>query len=600
MRSRLILLAILILFVIHCLSLNFTQDDAFISYRYAQNLIEGNGLVFNAGERVEGFTNFLWVILLSVSANLGLDMVAVSKVVGVMAGCATLLLLYQVSCLLISRRQRILRFFPSILLASSSAFAYWSISGLETSLFAMMVMVSVYGYLTAGRWWPVSCALAALIRPEGGLIFAILFLDGLLIRRERLREAALHMLEFMLPVLPFFIFRILYYGDVLPNPFYAKTGLSFEYVQSGLEYFWTFLKHYGLWGILYLVPAFFYGRLASEERLLISLVYLYTLYVIVVGGDVLAGHRFFVPVLALLYLVLSVLVQRAYAGFGRSLGMTVALSSMLFAVWVLFLLIPQKSIRGTRDMEHYLVQGMRSVAAYLKNDYGPDFSLALTTIGSASYHLGTEVRVIDMLGLTDRYIARHPEKMEGIAVTWKERKYNTGYLLSLDPDFILFSTGYKPSAPAERALLLNSKFRENYYALPMHLKQGEFIPIFKKRGIYPKDNQVFQDAGFVELFCQAIYVLYRGRIPEAIEKLKQVDSDGPQDFGVVPELLGRVYFLLRDYPAAEAYLRKAIRIDDRTVLAHAYLEAIYREAGRTAEAETEKRKVFLYDPSFRW
>lgn len=61
-----VLLLLVGIFVIHCLHLNFTQDDAFISFRYVSNFIQGNGLVFNAGERVEGYTNFLWIIILSI------------------------------------------------------------------------------------------------------------------------------------------------------------------------------------------------------------------------------------------------------------------------------------------------------------------------------------------------------------------------------------------------------------------------------------------------------------------------------------------------------------------------------------------------------
>ena len=43
----------------------FLLDDAFISFRYARNLLEGNGLVWNPGERVEGYSNFLWVLELA-------------------------------------------------------------------------------------------------------------------------------------------------------------------------------------------------------------------------------------------------------------------------------------------------------------------------------------------------------------------------------------------------------------------------------------------------------------------------------------------------------------------------------------------------------
>ncbi|UCB51561.1 MAG: hypothetical protein JSV10_06080, partial [Candidatus Zixiibacteriota bacterium] len=97
MKSKLILLIIVGVFVVHCLSLDFTQDDAFVSYRYVENFIQGNGLVFNSGERVEGYTNFLWIIVLSVFAQLGLNIIVVSKILGVASGCTALILLYQLS-----------------------------------------------------------------------------------------------------------------------------------------------------------------------------------------------------------------------------------------------------------------------------------------------------------------------------------------------------------------------------------------------------------------------------------------------------------------------------------------------------------------------
>jgi arabinofuranosyltransferase len=51
----------------------FVQDDAFVTLRYAQNLAEGAGLTWNPGERVEGYTNFLWALLLVVAFRLGID-----------------------------------------------------------------------------------------------------------------------------------------------------------------------------------------------------------------------------------------------------------------------------------------------------------------------------------------------------------------------------------------------------------------------------------------------------------------------------------------------------------------------------------------------
>ncbi|HMJ10771.1 MAG TPA: hypothetical protein VK524_05155, partial [Polyangiaceae bacterium] len=63
-------------------------DDAFISFRYAQNLVHGRGLVFNVGERVEGYTNFLWVLVLAGAGRLGFDIVRCATVLGIVFGAA--------------------------------------------------------------------------------------------------------------------------------------------------------------------------------------------------------------------------------------------------------------------------------------------------------------------------------------------------------------------------------------------------------------------------------------------------------------------------------------------------------------------------------
>ena len=57
----------------HAVSLRWTCDDAFISFRYARNLVRGNGLVFNVGEAVEGYTNFLWTLGVAVGMLLGVE-----------------------------------------------------------------------------------------------------------------------------------------------------------------------------------------------------------------------------------------------------------------------------------------------------------------------------------------------------------------------------------------------------------------------------------------------------------------------------------------------------------------------------------------------
>ena len=72
-EPRGVLIALVAGLVFLALLNRFIQDDAFISFQYARNLVEGHGLTFNPGERVEGYTNFLWTLLISAGIGLGVD-----------------------------------------------------------------------------------------------------------------------------------------------------------------------------------------------------------------------------------------------------------------------------------------------------------------------------------------------------------------------------------------------------------------------------------------------------------------------------------------------------------------------------------------------
>src|SRR5262245_60209180 len=73
----------------------FVIDDAFISLRYARNLATGHGLVYNAGERVEGYTNFLWALFLALPHLLHVDPIAVMKLTCLALALATAWLVYR-------------------------------------------------------------------------------------------------------------------------------------------------------------------------------------------------------------------------------------------------------------------------------------------------------------------------------------------------------------------------------------------------------------------------------------------------------------------------------------------------------------------------
>jgi hypothetical protein len=602
MREKIILFLIIAIFVVHAISLNFTQDDAFISYRYVKNFINGHGLVFNPGERVEGYTNFLWIIILSIFARLGLDMIIVSKILGVAAGAGTLFLIYQISLNIFRNKDwsqgTKFVFFPlfaPLLLASNSAFAYWSISGLETAFFVMTVLLSVYFYFTNERLMIISSALSTFVRPEGVLVFGILIIHKFFFKKDKLKNCLFSILGFILLLLPYLIFKIFYYGNLLPNPFYAKTGFSIEYVKTGLAYFWLFLKHYGLWGVLYLIPIPFYKDLEVKGKLALLMVYIYTLYIIIIGGDVLRVHRFFLPVLPFLYLLFSFALIKLSLMLRKGFMNRAIPVFLVIAFCVLTFFVPRNWIMSVRSAEIGLCVKMSKYAKGLTQSFGTDFTLAMSTIGAISYL--TDAKVIDMLGLTDPYIAKHPEKIPGLLSTWKEKKFNTQYLLSRNPDVIMFSTGVKPSAPAERALFLSSKFRENYYPYYFpRILENVLGVVYKKKGEYTKKNEIFPDARFVNLYNEAINLQHQNDLRTCLDKLKEILEVGPKDFARVYEEISRCNFLMGNTEECKKYAQKAVEMDDYCTMAHILLHEIYLKEKDTTEALQEREKIFSHNP----
>src|SRR5262249_52151509 len=78
--------------LVHALSFRFAVDDAWISFRYARNLISGHGLVLHRGDAVEGYSNFLWVLLSAAGMAAGIEPLLWARIMGFLAAAATALL----------------------------------------------------------------------------------------------------------------------------------------------------------------------------------------------------------------------------------------------------------------------------------------------------------------------------------------------------------------------------------------------------------------------------------------------------------------------------------------------------------------------------
>ncbi|MCY3930946.1 MAG: hypothetical protein OXH70_04460 [Acidobacteria bacterium] len=278
----------------------FLCDDAFISFRYARNLVGGHGLVFNPGERVEGYTNFLWVLELAALWKVfGLRPENVAPWLSAACTIGTLGAVVWWAARLPGLRRRGLVIWMALgLLCSSATFAVWtSGGGLETRQFTLFVVAAVVclSVHDGSRWGLLAASLslvaAAFTRPEGLLIAGCCFGWFVAQRARRLRVDVRELSWLVLPFVAFvgaqFLFRYGYYGEWLPNTYYAKHVRP--WYESGFNYLWAAAIETGLY---VLVPlAVLAVRRAWRERgdlrlvLPLACIVPHMAYLLRIGGD---------------------------------------------------------------------------------------------------------------------------------------------------------------------------------------------------------------------------------------------------------------------------------------------------------------------------
>jgi arabinofuranosyltransferase len=299
MNRRVVGLALagtLVLLVSHALLYRFLCDDAFISFRYARNLAHGYGLVFNPGhERVEGYTNFLWVVVLAALDRVGLAPEHAAVPLGLVLTVALWAMVARASMRLVRWPFSL---FPPLALALTRSVAVWSTSGLETRLFEVLVLGAVLRLAEeierpdAKPFAALLFALAALTRPDGLLIaVASMAAAGASLARRRAwswRRVLVSGAIFAAIVGAHVLFRFLYYGAWLPNTYYAKIG-GRSWWGMGAAYLASFSVEYG---VLLWLPPLVLGVLALKKEGRGSLAALFgaavlphALYVASIGGD---------------------------------------------------------------------------------------------------------------------------------------------------------------------------------------------------------------------------------------------------------------------------------------------------------------------------
>jgi arabinofuranosyltransferase len=446
-------LAEVLLYVVAAIAgwmVRFVQDDAFITYRFARNLARGNGLVFNPGERVEGYTNFLWTAIHAIPEKFGWTTPAFSQILGVVLMVGTVAVSLRLARRLFADRS--MAYLATLALVANVTFIGYATGGLETMLQTLLVISVAALLLPVGTANAVPAdrfalrrvgagavaGLAVLTRMDSAVLVAT-FLAVHLIQQlrspapdtlegpvtdttggaspSRWPHAVISFLQFAVPaaivVVPWLVWKLDYYGELLPNTFFAKSAANpLVPFLFGILYLLCFFASYAaflLIGRFRRLRGEFFAIPGMAQVFVVVPVWF--LYICVVGADFME-FRFLVPVLPILALLAGYLVN-PYRSTGRHVLLVGALLAFSGAHAIAPTVIPYP-VLTFKEISHWPSDSKttwQAMGNLLHDNFpgGPEAEgqpvIAVAPLGIISYY--SDLPSVDMLGLTDAWVARH-------------------------------------------------------------------------------------------------------------------------------------------------------------------------------------------------
>lgn len=464
---------------VHQAVLATLAEDAFISFRYAANLAEGNGLVFNLGERVEGYSNFLWILLIAIPrAVFGTDIILAARILGFACTLATVVL----AAVLTGRitKNDAAAALTATLVGASSSLAAYGPSGLETPLFALLLIAAVLAIqsrkpLVAG----LLLALAVTTRPDGAaaaVAVAVWLVTGAALPGRRWPAVLTFAAGVLAIGVPWTVWRLAYYGQLLPNALAAKSGRDLGWqIQSGMHYVASFAV--AVQALIVLLAAAVVALVAGRRRtapwprrivwLLLTMTAAQVLLVVAVGGDWMPAWRFCAPLMPLVAVIVvaawSLPVEpgaQTASPVARPLDRRAA--PVLVATTALVLVMLSVNDVRMKDgiaLWRQQVHDLSLAGAWMGRTLPAGTVVSTYANGAFSYRAGTELVVVDQLGLTDEHIARHGKRDPAAPIG--HAAYDYDYIVNdRRPEVIITWGGqFSPSAHCEIRPELAGRYR---------------------------------------------------------------------------------------------------------------------------------------------
>jgi hypothetical protein len=394
-------------------------DDAMISMTYARNLAEGEGLVWNAGEpAVEGYSNFLWTVLMAPAQMLGLDdrfAGAPILLLGALVLAVTVFLVHRLTNELLPGRERVATR-AAWIVALLYPLSFWTLRGMEVGLVAALTCGAVLVALRmdldrrGGLLWVLGLLAAALVltRDDAAIpsVLVLAYATWRGLHRRDLRLLVPSAL-FVAAVAGHEAFRWVVYGELLPNTYYLKlSGVPLgTRVDRGVETLLS-LDHLPLLSIV--LVAMIGARHVCRRRAALPLTVFGAgvAYSVAVGGDAWEWmpypNRYVTAVLPLTVPFVAAAMDRAMQ---PALGARVA--SAIVAIALAFP-VAMTGVEGIHHLDRDAAWARQGLAIRASTD--PGTWVAMGAAGNVGFFARRPA--IDLLGKSDPIVARGPQIFE--------------------------------------------------------------------------------------------------------------------------------------------------------------------------------------------
>jgi len=433
----LLILSIVAVIVLDLIFYSKTLEDAYITFRYSKHLAEGFGFgAWNrSGERVEGYSSFLWMLLLGIAEYFGFDVQVTSKILGILSHLvlSSSLIIFPLlqrresnNChdLLANSNETVL---AGLFLSLYLPIAYYSTTGMETVFFVALVVLFIISMNLSKNIILLSIITVLLIltRPEGLIIVG----PGLLfmfIKEKTNKRPLLHLYGATVSLLVTFgilsLYRLILFHDIVPNTYWAKVSGGFlMHVRWGMHYLFDWLKSHKFIFYLSLASvALFFSSIRDWIRdwpvnmiYTISLLIAFSIYIVRIGGDNYSAFplwRHFVHIIPLIALLFCYAITRILHKYRYSQLLVLAFIIMVTNQSLLYVNVNGESLRSlvSKSLLNYprlTLDPPNQYYLWLKNISDSDTTIASSLGGELPYTV--DAIHIDILGLNTRYIAKH-------------------------------------------------------------------------------------------------------------------------------------------------------------------------------------------------